>query len=392
MKILFVYNNLFIENSGGVQNITLALGNSFKEQGHDVDFLSVVNDTSHIESNYKLPFLIFSGSKEKCLQNFKECIFKSKPDIVINQTFGHTLINYLLDSLDKKIDVYSVIHTSLLNGLANAGIVYENKLPKVLRTRTICSLLNSNFAFKILRRAYKAHNIKRLKATYSLSKYTIILSEGLRDELQYLLEDSSKVRVISNFNVRDSSERINLEEKNDMVLYISRLDKFIKRSDLLMKLFIDLAINNDNVDFIISGQGPYKDTVVQCIETLALNNLRYVEENNVENLLSMASIFCSTSASESFGLSILESMSFGCVPVIFNSYPEAINMIDHTVNGILVEGFDLRYFRQMVQDLINNKSYRDSLAGNAIMASSASYKREEVIKRWIELFTTNTTT
>ena len=60
----------------------------------------------------------------------------------------------------------------------------------------------------------------------------------------------------------------------------------------------------------------------------------------------LATILCMTSASESFGLVLVEAMSYGVIPFAFNSFPAVTDIIQNGINGFLVEPFDIEQYAE----------------------------------------------
>lgn len=381
MRILFVYNNIFSQDGGGVQNISLALSSSFVNLGITIDYLSIVDKDLVVPKDYLYHILYFSESRETVKSEFTHLIYSNRIDIVVNQTFGVQVINWCLSQVSDDVKIISVVHTSLLNNMTNAHIVYENYFPILLNNTLVKALIKSSVGNNLLKLLYRMRHGEEINNSYKVSDKVIVLSKAWVDEITYFTKGNEKVIVIPNFNVREPLSSIDVGLKKEMVVNVSRLDDKIKRSDLLLKIFQRLAAQNPDVAFVISGNGDYKDKLVSIIENSHLKNLYFVEAESVVSLYEQASIFCSTSASESFGLTVLESMGYGCVPVIFNSYPVASEMVTDGISGRLIDSFNLDDFQEAVQEILENPRLRDELAYKAI-EESKRYTRDFVVGKW----------
>ena len=100
-----------------------------------------------------------------------------------------------------------------------------------------------------------------------------------------------------------------------------------------------------------------------------------------------ASIFCMTSAFEGFGLVLVEAMSRGVVPLAFNSYLNASEIIDNNENGFLIPPFSIEKYVTQLSLLMENDEKRDEMAKKSIIKSN-QYKIDVISKQWNLLFNT----
>ena len=73
-----------------------------------------------------------------------------------------------------------------------------------------------------------------------------------------------------------------------------------------------------------------------------------------------------TSASEGFGMTLLEAMQRGCVPVAMDSYKAIHDLIKHRFNGLLVENGNLKAFADACVQLATSPALRKQMALNGI--------------------------
>lgn len=82
---------------------------------------------------------------------------------------------------------------------------------------------------------------------------------------------------------------------------------------------------------------------------------------------------------------ILEAMNYGCVPIIYNSFSAASDIINNYQNGILVPYNREDLFIDNIKAIINNPAKCHEMSVNAQQAST-SFSIEKVTQNWIELF------
>ena len=99
-----------------------------------------------------------------------------------------------------------------------------------------------------------------------------------------------------------------------------------------------------------------------------------------------SSIFCLTSSTEGFALVLVEAMSCGCVPIAFNSYACATDIIDDEKNGYLIEPFDINKYSQRLIELMDDENIRLKMSISAKEKSSI-FSMHQILKEWEHLFT-----
>ena len=92
-----------------------------------------------------------------------------------------------------------------------------------------------------------------------------------------------------------------------------------------------------------------------------------------------------TSAFEGFGNVLIEAQSYGCVPMLFNSYSAASDIVNHNKNGILIQPFDCNEYTAETKNLMDNPVKTSELALNAY-ENVLRFSYEETYKKWEKVF------
>ena len=93
-----------------------------------------------------------------------------------------------------------------------------------------------------------------------------------------------------------------------------------------------------------------------------------------------------TSDLEGFGLVILESMSFGVVPIVYGSYEAVYDIIEDGKSGFITpKPYSQKETVQRLEELIQNEDKRMSMAANA-MEQAKLFSLDSVVKQWYDLF------
>lgn len=86
---------------------------------------------------------------------------------------------------------------------------------------------------------------------------------------------------------------------------------------------------------------------------------------------------------------LAESMGYGVVPIVYESYSAVRDIISDGINGIIVpynsNGYDARLAAHIISGIITDNNKRNSLAMAAI-DKSKSYNIENVYSSWENTF------
>ena len=248
---------------------------------------------------------------------------------------------------------------------------------KILKTKPI------NWLF------VKSHDIFNVLAfTYVTARADkmVLLSEGFRKVFFPAKLFPEKVVAISNFLAKDLMEtEVDWQQKRKEVLFMGRLDNKQKRIDLLLQVWS--KIEDDVSDWILNICGGGQDDAMlkQMKEDLGLKNVFFKGFVRPEDYYRTASVFCQTSAMEGLPMVIEEAAAFGCVPMAFDSYEAASDLITDGENGRLIKPFDTNAYAEALKELIENEDMRLRLARNA-KRDVKRFEPDGIMDEWEALF------
>ncbi len=168
--------------------------------------------------------------------------------------------------------------------------------------------------------------------------------------------------------------------KNNRVLSIGTVNKDKGYDDLLA-----IAKCLQNLEFDIVGDGPYYNELEKQIESEKLTNvtLHSVKtEEDLEKLYLNSSLFLMTSKSLSYGLVLIEAMSYGLPCVAFNDVVSALEVIKDKENGFIVESRDIS---TMVNTIKNYFSSDKKSMQLECIKTSANYSLSNFAISWNEI-------
>ena len=167
------------------------------------------------------------------------------------------------------------------------------------------------------KKKYKQHYQDILK----YSNQFVLLSNAYKKELAFFLPDFPQDKVCAIYNpctiVCKDDEII---EKKKIVLYVGRISFAQKRNDLLLHVWKNIELQHADWQLKVVGEGEDLPRLKIMAKEMSLTNISFEGFKSPEPYYKEASVFCLTSAYEGFGLVLVEAMSYGVVPVAFNSY------------------------------------------------------------------------
>jgi L-malate glycosyltransferase len=220
------------------------------------------------------------------------------------------------------------------------------------------------------------------------------VSDYLKDETRSVLGFEGRMEVIHNFfepaHPSRSREEIRkaLGIRNEvMILHSSNL-RPVKRIDLLLETVARIK-SRESFKLVILAGGSF-EPFVEDARRLGIEDRIIVRENvlEVEDYLQAADMGLITSESESFCLSILELMAFGCPSVATNvgGIPE---VVEHNKTGLLVPFGDAELSAQAVEKLISDPQLRKRLGDAAQTVSKSKFSVEAIIPKYESLYRAN---
>ena len=133
------------------------------------------------------------------------------------------------------------------------------------------------------------------------------------------------------------------------------------------------------------GDGKERSDIERRIKEYGLERVTVTGFVDPAEYYKRASILLLTSEYEGFGLVIVEAMTYGVVPIVYNSYETAGELIANGVNGVLVNApYSVEAFSDTLENLINNEDTLNRIACNA-KSSSARFSVDNIANEWYKL-------
>lgn len=341
---------------GGIERVSDALARLLMNEGYSVVFLSEEHSSTEDYIPSSIQYFV-DNNKAKRLSQLLDIVKKYNINVVVNQTGGQVA---LLGQLPRSVKIISVMHDSKYAMYNNLKLCWLRKL-----------------RWKILTQ-------RQLRRLYCGSDKVVLFSEKFIPEYQFFYcdEDKSKFEIIPNFNSYTTVS--NIEYKNKTVLFVGRLSFGHKRPDYLLNIWARICRKHPDWNLQIVGDGDYAEKAKSLASQLNLINYSFEGQQNPLPYYQKASIFCLTSAFESFGMVLTEAMQCGVVPLAFNSYSTASEIISDGVDGFLIEPFNLEAYAEKLDRLMTYEDLRSKMSVKALN-NVQKYSHEKIGQKWLEL-------
>ena len=363
---------------GGVEIVSTTLANQFIKDGHQVTIAS-----------YKQPL---HEAAPLNLSDQCDLLFLSHPVLSIQNI--------------KKLRAY--IQTHQIEVLINQWVVpfYATLVWKWATYGTNCKVYSvhhnppdTNMRIQSLKRKVESGK-GYLKGMYGFVREVSRLSLAfcIKNSHKFILLSPSFIPVAQRFSrVKDSNKFLSIPNpiampvfdesisKEKEIIYVGRIEYNQKRTDRVVDIWRELEPLYSDWKLTIVGDGEDRDDLQKRIDEYGLKRVEITGFVNPVNYYQRASILLLTSEYEGFGLVVAEAMSLGVVPVVYNSFESAKDLITDGYNGALIEKpFSVSRFTKVVQELMENTEWL-VLSQNSKIASER-FSVNTIVKDWYQLW------
>ncbi|MBL9213433.1 MAG: N-acetyl-alpha-D-glucosaminyl L-malate synthase BshA [Opitutaceae bacterium] len=355
---------------GGSGILASALGEELAQRGHEVHFIS-----------YGRPFRMPVDAPRLFFH-----------PVVINDYELFKYPDYTLPLSVKMAEVardhaLDVLHVHYAVPHATAAILARSMLPADRRPFVVTTLHGTDTTLLGRDPGYGP----AIRHALQQSDAVTAVSGWLRDETHRLLEVDRPVDVIHNFYSPKPPRRTRAEVRRElgfadeaMILHLSNL-RPVKRIDLLLETVARVRPAHAFKLVILAGGdfAPFAEKVRQ----LGLGDRVLVRENvlDIEDYLQAADLGLFTSASESFCLSLLEAMWFGCpsVSTAVGGIPEVVTSGE---TGVLVQVPEAEALARAVEGLLGDPDARRRMGAAARQRAQTRFSASAIVPQYEALY------
>ena len=355
---------------GGSGVLATALGEDLARRGHEVHFIC-----------YERPFRLPAHGPRLYFH-----------PVVINEYGLFRFPDYTLPLSVRMAEVsrehrLDVLHVHYAVPHATAAILARSMLPSRQRPRVVTTLHGTDTTLLGDDPGYAP----AIRYALSCSDAVTAVSESLKRETQQVLKYSGPIEVIHNFFAPRPPRRSRVEvrrelglDKEILVLHSSNLRPG-KRIDLLLETVARIRRPEAFKLLVLAGEdfAPFEESV----RRLGLTERVIVREkvSDIEEYLQIGDVGLFTSDSESFCLSILEAMCFGC-PSVSTRVGGIPEVVEHERSGLLVPPGDVEALAGALESLIGDEPRRRALGRAAQARARTLFSAEVIVPRYERLY------
>ncbi len=190
-----------------------------------------------------------------------------------------------------------------------------------------------------------------------------------------------------------SVEKFNSKKKENIILGVARFSNLLqsKRQDVLIKTFKNFYKSNSSYKLVLAGgvevgANEYVEKLEREIKGFPIELIKSPDFKSLKKLYGTAKVFWSASGYEAdeekepkkvehFGITPVESMAAGCVPILFNAGGHK-EIIENGVNGFLWK--DTGELYGLTRKVVTDEKLRKEISKKAVEDSKKySYKNFE---------------
>lgn len=377
---------------GGVKRVSSILGNEWKKEGHVVQFMTYLSGSDLRFDNIEGLVQNFLPNNRviDCTENFDyfvQIVRENKIDIILHQFADSEELTRLCAKVKKEtgVKLISTLHFSIthLNDIAKEMFFVKYRLGSNPINYLRDVLLWGNYWLRNRKKIAKENRQKLLEA-YQCSDKVMLLSENyipLFEKAVGFKDEAHKLVAINNPLIQP--DRI-VRDKEKRVLWCGRVEFGVKRVDRMMRIWKRVSQNFPDWQLDVLGSGDI-DYFRNLAKKYGIQNINFVGFCNPQEYYDRGAILCMTSSTEGWGMVLVEAQSNGVVPMVYNSYASATDIIEDGDNGFLVKAFDEDEYVEKLMLLMRDKELRLKMAESA-MASVRRFDSKKIAEQWIDLF------
>lgn len=373
MNILFIAYS-FNPTKGGVERVTNTISLGLKSRGYNIFFICVNPDGDNVGA--LVPVYSLSGQlendKQKLITEYHEYLRNNHIDVIVNQyPIAQSSDFYLENALP------GILKISFYHGRPLGRLRWEKK--KYFYDFNIKAFIG------ICLRIKKEKD--RFKRIFNISDKVVFLSSGYVKYIHKICKiDINKAVRIPNPNLFDFNHYLDLKSKKEnIIIFVGRVSDAGKNLSDFVKVWCLIASKYPDWKAIVVGDDSGCDKIKESIENHRIPNIEFIgHQTDVSKFYEVAKINCITSHSEGWPMVLVEGLSYGCVPCVFDTFESVHELVTDSKNGYIVRPYDNRMMANRIENLITNPDLLDNMALEACRLIKC-YSLSQVLDQWEQI-------
>lgn len=374
---------------GGIEMVAATLASCFVRHGHHVVIatFNAPNELTVARTDKRVK--IYTLGDYACNQQnvvvLRKILIEHQIQVVINQ-WGLPLVPCRVLNKAKKglnIKTIAVYHNQIdtnarikdveialedcKNPLERGFLLMKKAAFRLITSRSMAYVYHHTDVYQVLSPSYVP----------LFSKFTGIKHPG------HLMVQTNPVTL-------DSSDfSYSFEKKEKEIIYMGRIDYNQKRVYRVINTWTELEAKFPDWRLTIVGDGVERKNVEQQVADYGLKRVTFEGFQQPKPYYERASVLLLASEYEGFPLVLAECMSFGVIPVVYNSYSAVSDIIDDGKDGIVIpyhkEGYQTEEAAKLLAGIMADVTKQKALALEA-MKKSKVYSMERIYEQWMSTF------
>ncbi len=380
---------------GGIEKAICTLANSLCPK-YLVEIVCIYklneNPSFELDKRVGLKYLIDSDLPVK-VARYKELVFKRKFGTLFKELFRDYFRKFKILSFLK--DGFSGIFMYPRRFFVTRRAIKRCDSDIIVSTRTFLNKWLGRYGKKDGVKIGWEHNHYHGNMKYAREvalsvknlNYLVLVSLGLKNFYEEMLK-GEMCRCVYIPNSLDSVplKPSNLSSKR--MISVGRLSKE-KGCEDLIQVFNKFKSFDDEWTLDIVGDGVLRENVEELILKYNLEDRVFMhgfrDKKYINDLLSKSSIYLMCSYTESFGIVLIEAMSYGIPCVAFDSAEGALDIITDCENGFLISNRDYDEMALKMKFLASDYDLRRKM-GKKALETSLKYTSDVAFLKWQGLF------
>lgn len=214
-------------------------------------------------------------------------------------------------------------------------------------------------------------------AKFLLSFVDVVLASSEHD-LKVFSKICSKKKLLLLENPVQTGKPVLRKKKENQFLFVGRLSK-----NKQIELLFEALKNSGKKNIVLKIAGPDFDFLrekliktAKMFPEIRTEFLGIVSEKELENLYIESDFFVSASRYEGFGLTVIEAMSYGCIPIL-NSIPSFKRFVKQSKSGFLTNFSDPVLAGKTIKTSLNLTRKQKNLLRKRAFEYASSFSPEK---------------
>lgn len=366
MKIL-ITTDLFTTATNGVVTSVMNLWNELAKSGHDVRILTLSDK--------------MKSHRDGTVYYIRSIPIGVYPDVRMPTSYHHHLLKELVDwkpdVIHSQCEFFTFQYALHISKLTGAPIVhtyhtmYEQYVTYVIPYerfgRYVVRVLSKKRLKRVSTIIVPTHKVEEALLGYGMENKICIVPSGI-NLAQHQRRLSPEQRA-------EKRKALGIADDQSVLINLGRLGTEKNLAELLY-YFSDALRNNNNMVFLIVGDGPAKEQLEKQAADLGISDhvifTGMVEPSSVQDYYQLGDVFVSASTSETQGLTYIEAAANG-LPLLCRHDPCLKDVLVQGENGY--EYTCEEEFLQAISVVINDPDWRASACRRSEEIASAFDKK-----------------